>query len=214
MNEINEVPGEELEGEDLAAGANDVTEEPEAAEEQSAESSDDVDIGALQTRAQRADELEDRLRRAEAEFMNETKRLRRLAENDAKFAVESVVVELVPLIDALHSAGTGLGESEAAKNMREGLDLVSKQLLGVLHKHGVEPIDAEGEAFDPSRHEAIYVRELPDVEPDQVIEVLRPGFSLHGRVIRPVEVGVSKAPVSAPEAASDESSDDPAEGGA
>jgi len=191
MNETDERPTDEDE-ETTVDGAAD------AADAEVQEPAEELDLEALQARAKRAGELEDRLRRAEAEFMNETKRLRRLAENDAKFAVEQVVVELIPLIDALHSAGTGLGESDAAVNMRQGLDLVGKQLLGVLHKHGVEPIDAEGETFDPTRHEAIYVRELDGVEPDSVIEVLRPGFSLHGRVVRPVEVGVAKAPAPTP----------------
>ncbi len=205
MNEPDELPAPEDDTEAIV---------PDEAEAQDQEQADEeaLDVDALKARAKRADELEDRLRRAEADFMNETKRLRRLAENDAKFAVEQVVVELIPLIDALHSAGTGLGDGEAAANMRQGLDLVGKQLLDVLKKHGVEPIDAEGETFDPNRHEAIYVRELEDVEPDSVIEVLRPGFSLHGRVVRPVEVGVAKAPAGEPAEPSDEGGGESEEG--
>lgn len=143
----------------------------------------------------RADELEERLKRALAEFRNDTQRMSRQAEERRKFAVEGLVGELLPVFDALHSAREGLagaGEGAALDAVRHGLDLVEKELLNVLGRHGIERIEAAGEAFDPGLHEAVFVVDDPKLEPGSVAQVLRPGFTLHGRVVRPVHVSVTR----------------------
>lgn len=153
-----------------------------------------VDVEALQAEAARAPELEERLKRVEAEFVNETKRIRRNASEERKYAIERVVVDLLPVVDALGGAREALGEGGATDPMREGLDLVDKQLTAVLEQHGVTRIEALGQPFDPGRHQAMMVVERPDLEPQTVCEVLRHGYELNGRVVRPVEVIVVKAP--------------------
>lgn len=159
----------------------------------------------------RADALAERLKRVEAEFVNESKRLRKQTETERKFAIERVIVDMLPLVDSLHTAMKNLGDSEADQRMQEGLDLIGKQLLEILERHGVTPIEAEGQTFDPNRHEALFTIPRDDVEPQTVVEVLRPGFALHERVVRAVEVAVSVAPPQAavPEADGDaDGSDD------
>lgn len=144
----------------------------------------------------RADDLEEKLKRALAEFRNETQRIGRQADERRKFAVEGLVGELLPVFDALHSAREGLsaaGESAGLDAVRHGLDLVEKELLKVLGRHGVERIEAAGEAFDPGLHEAVFVVDDPALDPSSVAQVLRPGFTLHGRVLRPAHVSVSQA---------------------
>jgi len=150
----------------------------------------------------RAAELAEKLKRVEAEFMNETKRIRRQAVQDKKYAIESVVVDLLPVVDALSAARETLGDdpasdvaSDAASDgMREGIDLVEKQLETVLRRYGVAAIEALGQPFDPARHQAMMMIENPDYEPQTVCEVLRVGFELNGRVIRAAEVLVVKPP--------------------
>jgi molecular chaperone GrpE len=153
----------------------------------------------------RADEVEERLKRALAEFRNETQRIARQADERRKYAVQGLVGELLPVFDALHSAREGLaaaGEGPALDAVRQGLDLVEKDLLKVLGRHGVERIEASG-AFDPALHEAVFVVDDPDREPSTVAQVLRPGFTLHGRVVRPAHVSVTRAAENRAEAAAD-----------
>ncbi len=165
---------------------------------------DPVDLEALKADAARAVELADRLKRVEAEFVNETKRLRRQEGERQKFAIEGVVVDLLPVLDALYSAHKELGEDDPA---RTGLDLVGKQLQAVLGKHGVTEIEALAQPFDPGRHQAMMMVENPDFDPQTVCEVMRPGYELHGRVVRAAEVLVVKAPEPATEEAGDEGED-------
>jgi molecular chaperone GrpE len=137
--------------------------------------------------------LADKLKRVEAGFMNETKRIRRQAEQDRKYSIEKVVVDLLPVVDALHGARDSLGEGEAADAVRAGLTLVDKQLSTVLERYGVSTIEALGKPFDPAQHQAMMMVEHPEYEPQTVCEVLRAGYELNGRIVRAAEVLVVKA---------------------
>jgi len=140
-------------------------------------------------------ELEDRIKRIQAEFKNESARLKRNAEGDRKFAIERVVVDLLPVADALHSAMASLGDDEAANAMRDGLSMVGKQLHDALGRHGAAQIEAEvGQAFDPAQHEALFTQQTDEVPPQTVWKVLRPGYTLNDRVVRAAEVAVAIAP--------------------
>ena len=150
-------------------------------------------IEAWCTRAGLADELEDRIKRLEADFVNESKRMQRRADQERKYAIEKVIVDLLPTLDALHSAAAALGSSDSDNQMRAGLDLVHQQLSETLAKHGVAPIEAADQPFDPNRHQALFTVPTADVAPQTVVEVLRPGFTLHDRVVRPAEVSVAVA---------------------
>jgi len=138
--------------------------------------------------------LQDKLKRAEAGFVNEAKRIRRKAEDDRKYAIEKVVVDLLPVIDALDGARAALGEDEASQAMREGLALVEKQLQSVFERYGIAAIEALGQPFDPARHQAMMMIEHPELAPQTVARVMRLGYELNGRVVRPAEVIVVKAP--------------------
>jgi len=163
----------------------------------------------------RADEFEEKLKRALADFRNETQRIGRQADERRKFAVEGLVGELLPVFDALHSARQGLaaaGEGPALDAVHQGLDLVERELLKVLGRHGIERIEAAGEAFDPGLHEAVFVVESADLEPNSVAQVLRPGFTLHGRVVRPAHVSVTQAAAGGAPAGTDDDQPDAREG--
>ncbi len=181
---------------------------PDAADAAPAENepTESEEVCALREQTERAEQLADRLKRVEAEFVNDSKRLRRQADEQRKYAIERVVVDLLPLIDAVHTGINALGDSEADRAQREGLDLIGKQLLEILGRHGVEPIEAHGQLFDPNRHEALFTQPRDDVEPQTVVDVLRPGFTLNERVVRASEVAVSVA-APKPAGAADEGDD-------
>jgi len=165
------------------------------------------------TPEEQLERLTDKLRRVEAEFVNETKRIRRKAEDDRKYAVESVVVDLLPVVDALAAARDALPEDDATQAMREGLGLVEQQLQAVFKRYGIAAIEAQDKPFDPARHQAMLMVERADLPPQTVCEVMRLGYELHGRVIRPAEVLVSKAPVEpAPEPSAESSPGELGEG--
>ncbi len=154
------------------------------------------------------EKLTDKLRRVEAEFVNETKRIRRKAEEDRKYAVEGVVVDLLPVVDALAGARDGLPDDEASAPMREGLSLVEQQLQAVFKRYGIAAIEAQDKPFDPARHQALMMVERDDVPPQTVCDVMRVGYELHGRVIRPAEVLVAKAPAAAEDEAASETTEE------
>ena len=135
--------------------------------------------------------LEDRLQRQQAEFVNDVRRIQRQADERAKYAVQPVVEGLLGVADALHGAIEGLSDSEHERRVAEGLRMVEKELLEVLGRHGVQRIDAMNKPFDPAVHEAVMEVESPAAE-RTVLQVTRPGFTLHGRVVRPAHVVVAK----------------------
>ncbi len=167
------------------------------------------ELARLRARAAEADALEDRLKRAQAEFVNESRRIARQAEQDRRYAIDGLVKDLVPLAEGLEgalgaaAAAPGAGAPGAAPDLaalRAGVELVGRQLEDVLGRYGVEILRPRGQPFDPLAHEALLVVERADLPPGQVAEVVRPGFRLHGRVVRPAQVTVARAP-SAPPAA-------------
>jgi molecular chaperone GrpE len=158
-----------------------------------------AELESLKARAAEATVLEDRLKRAQADFANESKRIARQAEQDRRYAVEQVVKDLVPLAEGLESALAAAGESAEVRSLREGVAIVTKQLEEILRRYGIEMIRPDGEPFDPSEHEAILMVDREDAAPNSVAEVIRPGFRLHGRVVRPAQVTVARAPSQPPE---------------
>jgi molecular chaperone GrpE len=140
--------------------------------------------------------LEDRVRRQQAEFMNDMRRIQRQADERVRFAAQPVVEDILGVADALHGAIEGLKDSEHEKRVAEGLHAVERQLLDGLGRHGVTRMDPVGKPFDPAFHQAIL--EVPSAAAERtVLQVVRPGFLLHGRVVRPAHVIVTRPPASA-----------------
>jgi molecular chaperone GrpE len=137
--------------------------------------------------------LEERLRRQQADFVNDMRRVRREADERVRFAAQPVVTDLLGVADALHGAIEQLGQSEHETRVAEGLRLVERELVDALGRHGVAKIDALNKPFDPAFHQAILEVESPAAA-RTVIQVVRPGFTLNGRVVRPAHVIVSKPP--------------------
>ena len=136
---------------------------------------------------------QDRLLRQLAEAENVRRRLERTADERVKFANETLVRELVPVLDnfdrALAAARTG-----GAGTVVEGIELIQRELLRVLERAGVSRYSAIGQRFDPSRHEAIARVVSTEAAPDTVVHETGLGYLLHGRVLRPALVAVAAAP--------------------
>jgi len=173
---------------------------PEADEE--AVAADEVarpDAGggeALAAAREEARQNHDRWLRAAAELDNFKKRMARERAEAVRFANESFLRDLLPVVDNLERALEHARQGGNGQSIVAGLELVLKGLADVLERHGVTKVDAAGAAFDPTHHEAVAHVETPDLEPNRVLEQHQPGYVLNERLLRPALVSVSKAPAS------------------
>ena len=156
----------------------------------------------------------DQMLRKIAEYDNAKKRAERRAEESSKYAVEGVIKDIIPIIDSVERAIASTNESKDFDALREGIQLIHKQLLDSLQRRNVNPVEAIGENFDPTRHEAIMHVESDEVPENAVIEEFQRGYTLHDRVIRPSMVSVSKGEPEKPKEpiASDEEVNAPDDG--
>lgn len=137
----------------------------------------------------------DEVLRVQADMQNLRRRTEQDIEKAHKFGQERLTSELLAVIDNLERALQVPidADNEAVKALHEGVELTLKSFLDCLRKFGVEQIDPLGEPFDPQLHQAMAVQESPDAEPNSVIAVMQKGYTLHGRVLRPAMVMVSRA---------------------
>jgi molecular chaperone GrpE len=138
------------------------------------------------------DEYLDTLRRVQADFENYRKRMLREQTSLVERATEGLVEQLLPVLDSLDSALANVDatQSDELAKVRKGVELVRAELFGVLEKAGLSRVEAEGKPFDPNEHEAV-MQEDGEGEP-VVSEVVRPGYRLKGRVLRPAMVKVTR----------------------
>src|ERR1700752_4115186 len=141
-------------------------------------------------------ELKDRLARRQADFENYRKRVERERAETYNRVVADVALKLVGVLDNLKraldaEASVEAAESDEFRHFLSGVDLIYKQLSGVLDAFGVQPIVAVGEPFNPHLHEAVATEVANDVEPDTVIQEIRTGYRLADKLIRPALVKVS-----------------------
>jgi molecular chaperone GrpE len=136
----------------------------------------------------------DELLRVQAEMQNLRRRTEQDIEKAHKFGQEKFSIELLSVMDNLErsSAAAEASEDEAVKAIKEGVELTLKGFIDCFKRFNIEPVDPLGEPFDPQLHQAMSIQEIPDAEPNSVIAVMQKGYTLHGRVIRPAMVMVSK----------------------
>jgi len=140
------------------------------------------------------DERQDRLLRTLAEMENLRRRTQREREDYVKYAAETLLRDLVPVLDNLDRALAAARAAGGAANVVEGVELIQRELLRVLERHGVTRYSAAGQPFDPTRHEAVARVVSAEQAPDTVVSETAPGYLLHGRVLRPAMVAVAAAP--------------------
>ncbi|MHC1788449.1 nucleotide exchange factor GrpE [Solidesulfovibrio sp.] len=143
-------------------------------------------------RAELAAEADKRLR-AFAETENLRKRLIKEKEEFQKYATESLIAELLPVLDHLDLALAHGRGNEACKDFMVGVDMTRKAFVDILARHGVTEFGTTGEAFNPEAHEALGVATVPGLGDDAVAQVVQRGYMLRGRLLRPAKVMVNKA---------------------
>ena len=139
----------------------------------------------------KAEEYYSRLLRLQADFDNYRKRSAKEREDFANYAAASLCEELLPVLDNFQLA-VAAKEQDPGK-VAEGVEMIFRQLLDVLHKEGLTPVTAVGEQFDPTRHEAV-MQEISDQYPENTVtEELRRGYYLKDKLLRPAMVKVAKS---------------------
>ena len=146
----------------------------------------------LQEVLQTSEENYDLFLRSQADIENLKKRNAREKEEWIKYSNESLIKELLPVVDNLEKAMSHSQDENSIEALREGVELTLKGLIGTLAKAGLGEIEAKGESFDPNFHHAVSELEDENVEPGVVIEELQKGYRLRERLIRPALVVVSK----------------------
>lgn len=140
---------------------------------------------------------QDRYLRTVADFENFRKRTLREKDELRQFAAANVVEDLIPILDSLGlglvAAKQGAGDS---KSIADGVAMVLEQFKGALARHGMKEIDPLGQTFDPNLHDCL-AHQPADAPEEKVIQVIRLGYSLNGRLLRPASVVVSSGPAQA-----------------
>lgn len=141
-----------------------------------------------------AGEAEEVRLRALAEMENFKKRLQREKDEQSRYATESVLSDLLPTLDNLDLALQYGSQAEACKDMLMGVEMTRKLLLDAVKKHGLEPVGAAGEEFNPELHEAISREDNSDVPAGHIVTVMQKGYKLKERLLRSAKVTVSTQP--------------------
>jgi molecular chaperone GrpE len=182
-------PEAEAEGEDQAVTER--ADEPEP--EPEAEPEEELAIAAelANARAEAESYLDD-LRRLQADFENYRKRTLREQTARTASASQALVARLLPVLDNFELAVSAAEQSRDFDRMLKGVEMVLGALREVLEGEGLVKIEAEGKPFDPERHEAVIAVEQDGSEPGMVIDIVRAGYELGGKVLRPAMVKVAK----------------------
>jgi molecular chaperone GrpE len=180
-----------------AAGTEPTEEKPEVREASAAGQDGESLQERLKAAEQQRDDYFALFQRTQADFENFQKRIRRDLLEEQRYAIADFARELLAVQDNLRRALDSVRNGAEKNPLVEGLVLVQSQLLDTLARFGITPIDAQDQPFDPGVHEVVLQRPRDGVAPNTVVDVLEPGFRLHGRVLRPAKVvlaGPDKTP--------------------
>ncbi|MDR6769327.1 nucleotide exchange factor GrpE [Azospirillum sp. BE72] len=141
--------------------------------------------------------LKDQLLRAMAETENTRRRAQRDREDASKFAVSSFAKELVSVADNLRRAldavpAEGREQDDMLKGLAVGVEATERQLFAAFDRAGIKKLDPAGEPFDPNFHQVMFEIENTGKAAGTVVQVLQPGYTIHGRLLREAMVGVAK----------------------
>ena len=151
-----------------------------------------VGDGDLQKLRAERDMLVDRLARLQAEFENARKRAAREQQEFRDYALTDTIKTLLPVLDSFDRAlHVSAGEKS---DLRNGLELIYRQLQDALNKIGVRAVAAKGELFDPHVHEAIEMVDTSEARDHQILDELQKGYKLKDRLLRPAMVRVARNP--------------------
>lgn len=159
----------------------------EGEESQASASTGDAEMEKLRTER---DQYLDRLARLQAEFDNFRKRNAREQQDYRDYAVADALKSFLPILDSLDRAAKS--DATDVDQLRSGVELIDRQFHDALSKLGVQPIQAEGETFDPNFHQAIQMEETDEAPDNTVIGELQRGYKIKDRLLRPAMVRVAR----------------------
>ena len=147
----------------------------------------------LESLEKEAKESYDRFLRVSAEFENYKKRAAREMNDFRKFANESFIKAMLPVVDNLDRAIESSSNDDHAQNsVVEGVNMTLKEILKVFEQFNVKPFESLGKAFDPALHQAVMQEETDDHPENTILNELQKGYMMHDRLLRPAMVVVSK----------------------
>ena len=138
------------------------------------------------------DVAQDRYLRAAAEFANARRRAEMRADNEVRAGRERLLSSVLPVVDDFDRAFQSVPDDARESIWVEGFALIQRKLQNTLQREGVTPIEAEGQPFDATRHQAVIVEVADDVPSGTVLQVLQQGYMLDDRVLRPAMVKVAQ----------------------
>ena len=187
-SQADEVPGQAQEIEDEAPHTDEPEEElpPPTPEE----------LKQLRADAAKAGEYYERLLRQVAETDNLRKRLAKEKQDAIRYANESLIEQLLPTMDSFDMAMMAVNSADETSigSLKTGIEMVHMQLKRTLEEVGLTEIDAAGQDFDPTLHEAMSRKETDEAEEGAILEQIRKGYKLKDRLVRPASVVVATAP--------------------
>lgn len=137
---------------------------------------------------------QERYLRAVADLENFRKRAVREKEEVRQYGTAAVMEDIIPILDNLALGLAAAKQQSDGKAVVDGVTLVLEQFKATLARHGLKEVNPAGQAFDPHLHECIAHQPSPDVAEERVMQVVRPGYALNGRLLRPASVVVSSGP--------------------
>jgi molecular chaperone GrpE len=146
----------------------------------------------LKVKEEEAKENYERYLRQVAELENFKKRTNREREEAIRFANETLVKDLLPIVDNLERAVVHSKDGANGKTLVEGIEMVLRGLFDVLAKHGVVQVSAVGQPFDPEKHEAMAQVEVETHKPNTIVDEYHKGYMFRDRLLRPALVSVAK----------------------
>lgn len=147
---------------------------------------------ALKAKRDERDSYYDKYVRAHAEFENAKKRIEKEKGDFLKYANESFIIDLLPIIDSLEISEKHIKEAKDFKAVQEGVDMIHLQIQKFLKDIGVDRVGSVGEKFNPNLHEAIETVDAKDKEEGLIVEELKPGYTFNGKLLRPASVRIVK----------------------
>ena len=156
-----------------------------------ADASDGQRVAALENEVA---ELKDRLLRAHAEMENQRRRAEREREDTQKYAIDKFARDLLSVADNLRRAleAAPAGEDERLRNFVTGVEVTERELLAIFERSQIKRIEALGQRFDANFHEAVFEADDPTKPAGTILQVMAPGYTLAGRLLRAAMVSVSR----------------------
>ncbi len=149
---------------------------------------------ALEIEKKRVEEYLTQLKYARADIENLKKRYDRQLEDVEKYSNERIIIELLDVVDELEMAVKSASSSNSAETLTQGVEMTLKKFRKILENEGIYPIKCVGETFDPSKHIAIEKIEKAGVEGCTIVEEVRKGYTMRGKMIRPSIVKIAVQP--------------------